>query len=49
MKTIEEKIKAIEIELIHDGYIDGWQIQYLKDKKVKLEQEQLVTEQLNLD
>ncbi len=39
VNSLKEKIKKIEIELIHHPYIDGWQLQYLKDKKAKLEKE----------
>lgn len=41
--VIKEKLLKIKIELIHEGYLDGWYIKYLKEKKVKLEQ-QLVEE-----
>lgn len=35
-KEIEEKIKNVEIELIHEGYLDGWHIRYLKNLLSKL-------------
>ena len=35
-KKIKEKIKKVEIELVHEGYLDGWHIRYLKVLLYKL-------------
>ena len=35
-KKIKEKIKKVEIELVHEGYLDGWNIRYLKVLLYKL-------------
>lgn len=38
VSVIEDKLQKIKIELIHEGYLDGWYIQYLKEKKATLEE-----------
>ena len=35
-KKIKENIQKIEIELVHEGYLDGWHIRYLKALLYKL-------------
>ena len=35
-EKIENQIKKIEIELVMEGYLNGWLVNYFKDKIKKL-------------
>ena len=37
-KNLKEQIIKTEIELVHEGYLDGWHIRYLKALLHKLKQ-----------
>ena len=39
IKRLEEEIQRVEIELVHDGYHDGWTLKHLKNKLKKLKKE----------
>ena len=34
---IKKEIESIKAELVHEGYLDGWRIKYLKNKLIELE------------
>jgi hypothetical protein len=46
IETIKEKLIKIKIELVHEGYHDGWCLKYLREKKTKLELELAEAEKL---
>lgn len=33
IEQIKKNINTIDVELIHEGYLDGWLIKYLKEKR----------------
>ena len=34
---IKKEIESIKMELVHEGYLDGWRIKRLKDRLIELE------------